>query len=32
MDAVDLQTGRLVWRHSIAYASGASGVNWLRGH
>ncbi|WP_232220520.1 outer membrane protein assembly factor BamB [Legionella tunisiensis] len=29
MDAVDLQTGRLVWQRSIAYASGASDVERL---
>ncbi|KTD28778.1 PQQ (pyrrolo quinoline) WD40-like repeat, enzyme repeat domain protein [Legionella maceachernii] len=29
MDAVDIQTGRLVWRRSIAYASGASDVERL---
>lgn len=29
MDAVDLQTGRLIWQRSIAYASGASDVERL---
>nr|WP_176695313.1 outer membrane protein assembly factor BamB [Legionella massiliensis] len=29
MDAVDLQTGHLVWQRSIAYASGASDVERL---
>lgn len=29
MDAVDIQTGRLVWRRSIAYASGSSDVERL---
>jgi outer membrane protein assembly factor BamB len=29
MDAVDLQTGRLVWQRSIAYSSGASDVERL---